>query len=108
MDISRGRHSKPTLQCRGKIGNNVAEHVVRHDDLKVAWLANHQETKSIYIKMARLNAGVPRGRFLEAALPQVSRISHNVGLIAHADFRVTVPASILKGVVDNAADAFAR
>src|SRR5947209_12108165 len=73
MDISGSGHSQSALECGGKIRDDIAEHVVGHDHLKISRLPDHQKTKRIYIKVARLNPGVPACGLLETALPQISR-----------------------------------
>src|SRR5262245_34053912 len=101
IDIAGCRHSESALQCRSEIRNDVAEHVVGHDHLKILRLSDHQQAKRVNVEMAGLNPGMTsRGRF-EASLPQIAGVSHHVGLVAHADFRLGVPLRVLERVVDD-------
>src|SRR5438132_3189985 len=107
MDISRSRHSESALQCRRQVGDDIAEHVVGHNHLKIFGLANHKQTKRIYIKVAGLNPRVPGGGLLEAALPQVSGIGQHIRFVAHADRRFPVVARIIESVFNDAVHALA-
>src|SRR2546422_7274677 len=107
MDISRSRHSESALQCRRQVGDDIAEHVVGHNHLKIFGLANHKQTKRIYIKVAGLNPRVPGGGLLEAPLPQVAGVGQHIRFVAHADLRFPVPARIIESVFNDAVNALA-
>src|SRR5213594_4386304 len=107
-DISGSSHPESTLQCRGKIGNDISEHVVRYDHLKIVWLPNHEQAQRIDVEMAGLNPGVAGSGILKAALPQITGIGHHIGLIAHAHFGFSGAARMIERVTDNPVHALTR
>src|SRR5213593_4585575 len=107
-DISGSSHPESTLQCRGKIGNDISEHVVRYDHLKIVWLPNHEQAQRIDVEMAGLNPGVAGSGILKAALPQITGIGHHIGLIAHAHFGFSGAARMIERVPDNPVHALTR
>src|SRR5207237_6999026 len=74
MNIPARRHAQPTLQSRGKIGNDVAEHVVGHDDVKLPWIPHHLQAKRIHIHVFCANPRIFARHFIRLALPPTADI----------------------------------
>ena len=108
IDISRCCHPQTALQRRSEVRNNIAEHIVRHHDLKILRLTNDHQRQRIYIKVVCLYPWIARRNFLERPLPQVSGKSHHIRLVAHAHLRLAVPPCILEGVFDDPLHALSR
>ena len=71
----------PPCNRSGKVSDDVAEHVVGHDDVELFRIAHHVHAQGIHVHVLGLDAGVLRGDDLENALPQATRKGHDVGFV---------------------------
>src|SRR5271165_2609085 len=114
MNIPTGRHTQPSLQPGGEIGDDVAEHVVGHDYIKRPRIAHQVHAERIHIHVLRRDLRMLAAHFLEHALPQAAGVGHGIRFVGHensltrrpVDFRVAL--TIFKCIADDALHAFAR
>src|SRR5579862_4998282 len=113
MDISTGGHAKAALQAGGKVGDDVAEHIVGHDYIELPRIADHLGTEGIHVHVLRCDLRILTADFLEHSLPQSSRVGHGIRFVAQEDAfaRGAVPLlvafAIFEGVADDSLNAFA-
>src|SRR5579872_146913 len=113
MDIATGGHTKPTLECRRQIGDDIAEHVVRDDDVKLAGIADHLHAERIHVHVFRFHLWILGGYLFENTLPKAAGMGHGIGLVTHEHTiaRTTVlpvvAFAIFESETDNAFNSFA-
>src|SRR6185437_16499619 len=92
VKIGAGRDPQSTLNPRTEITDDVPEHVVGHNHIEIARVAHHLRAKRVHVHVLSLDSGILGRHLLERALPQASRISHGIRLIAqhYARARATV------------------
>jgi hypothetical protein len=83
MNIPAGSHAEASLQSRGKVGDDIAEHVVGDDDVELAWVADHLHAERVHIHVLGGDAGECGADLFEHPLPQTSGVSHGIRLVAH-------------------------
>jgi folate-binding protein YgfZ len=106
MNVAAGGHAKASLQAGGQVGDDVAEHVIRDDDVELAGIADHLQAERVNVHMLRGDLRIFARDFLEHALPQASRVSHGIGLIAHEDLlaRRAIEPSVVLAILEGMAD----
>ena len=107
MNVAAGRHTESTLESRGEVGDDVAEHVIGHDHVERLRLAHHLQAESVDIHVLSADIGILGCDLLEDALPQASGIGHDVRLVGHQDLLAASGAGVVKREADDALHAFA-
>src|ERR1043166_8456129 len=114
MNVATGGHSKGSLQSGSKIGDDVAKHIVGHDDIELARLADHLRAERVHVHMFGFDLRMFSADLFEDPLPETASVGHGVGLIAHqyTCSGIAVGFSIVDGVHEResnyALHAFAR
>src|SRR5262245_11234399 len=108
MNVARWRHSKATLQGGCEICSDIAKHVVRDNHFEIARAPDHLEHQGVDIEVLGFNSWKASRSFLEGSLPQVSRITHHVGFIGHADLASLVLQGMLESIFENPFNALTR
>src|ERR1700678_542124 len=114
MNVSAGGHAQAALEAGGEVGDDVAEHIVSHDDIEGPRIAHHLHTQRVYVHVLGGNLRMFATHFLEHALPQASGVGHGIRLVAHEHaparraIEFWVLLAVFEGVADDAFDAFAR
>ncbi len=98
IDVCRCCHSEPSLQLSSDIGDDITEHVVRDDHLKLFRFFQHLHGKGVNKPVCLFDAGVFLANFVEYTLPQVPLVAEHVALVAHRDFREPVCLSPQKNI----------
>ena len=83
MNVSAGGHSKSALDTGGQIGDDVAKHIVGHNDIKLARVADHLHAEGVHVHVPGLNLRIFGRNLPEHALPQTAGVGHGVRLVAH-------------------------
>src|SRR5689334_22300654 len=101
MNIAACRHPKASLKRGGKIRDDVAEHIVGDDHIKLPRVADHLHAKRIHVHMLRPDVRILSTDFFEYTLPQPPGVSHSIRLVTHQHFatRGTVELFILLTIV---------
>src|SRR5580704_5231521 len=81
MNIPAGRHAEAALQSGGEVGDDVAEHIIGHDHIEPARIADHLQAQRVYAHEHAL-----AGRTVELG----------------------VALTIFEGIADDALDTLAR
>src|SRR5260370_35060247 len=83
MQVAASSHPQPALQSCSEVSDDVAKHVIRDDDIKLAWIADHLHGERVHVYVLRLDLRILRGNFFEHALPQTTGVRHAVPFVAH-------------------------
>ncbi len=86
VEISARRDAKTTLQNRCQVGDDVAEHVGRHDHVIILGRFHHPHAAGINVIIVGLNVGIFFRNFLERPPPQIVAIRQDVGLRNEGQF----------------------
>src|SRR5579862_1848596 len=114
MNVAAGSHAEASLESGGKVGNDVAEHIVGDDDVELTRIADHLHAERVDVHVLRGDLRIFGADGFKNALPKTSGVSHGVRLVAEQDFVAGRPVNfgvalaILEGVADDALDTFAR
>ena len=82
VQIAGGGDAHAALNHRTQVGDNIAEHITRHDDIKPLRVFHHPHRRSIDKGVFLLNIGEILADFVEDALPEIVRERQYVRLIA--------------------------
>jgi hypothetical protein len=69
MNVAAGGHTEASLQAGGEVGDDVAEHIVGDDHIKLARVAHHLHAERIDIHVLRGNFWKLRAHLFENTLP---------------------------------------
>src|SRR5580693_8409083 len=114
MNIPAGRHAEAALQSGGEVGDDVAEHIVGHDHIEPARIADHLQAQRVYVHVLRRDLRMLAAYLLKDALPQAARVGHGIRLVAHEHalagrtVELGVALTIFEGIADGALDTLAR
>ena len=107
IQIAGGGDAHAALNHRTQVGDNIAEHITRHDDIKPLRVFHHPHRRGIDESVFLLNIGEIRADFVKDALPEIVRERQYVRLIAKRQrvFLVAFPGE-LKRIADATFHAF--
>jgi hypothetical protein len=105
---SRRRPCPGPLERRTEVGDDVAEHVARHDDVERARVLDHLHRERIDVEVVRLDARVVLRDFRERPLPDVVGVPQGVRLVRHRDLLASVGLRVLERGADDPLDALPR
>src|SRR5919201_2686356 len=112
MNVAACGHAQAALQRSGKVGNDVAKHVIGDDDVELPRIANHLQAERVHVHVLRLDLGILARHNFEHALPQAVRVRKHVRLVAHKYSWLVPRAHMLSCVIkcesDNTFYAFSR
>ena len=105
MDIAGRRHPETALKRRAEIRDDVAEQVVRHDDLELARVEHQVHGERVDVVVGRRDRRILRRDLPEDALPERVALGHRVALVGHADPGQAARLRELERVADDAMHA---
>ena len=101
MQVARRRHPEAALELRAEVGDDVAEHVVRDDDLELAGVLHELHRQRVDVEVRGLDVGMVARDLLEHALPEGMAERERVALVRHAHLRPAVRLRVLERVLDD-------
>ena len=113
MNVPAGRHSQSALDACSKIGDDVAEHIIRDNNVELPRVAHHLHAQGVHIHMFGRDLRILARHVFERSLPQTSGVGHGIGLIAHENFfpwraiELGMPFAILEGITDDSLNSLA-
>ena len=107
INVAPGRNSHPALHHRAKIGDDVAEHIVRDDHVEPFRVLYKPHRGCVYVRVIALDLGVIfLPDLVKGSLPQIKRIGQHIRLAAQRQFSVLVPFSrVIKRIAQTTLDA---
>ena len=84
-DARRGEHAQRTADDAGLVGEDVAEHVLRHDDVEISRLADDLHGSVVHEHIVHRHLGILFGDALGGFAPQTRSFEH-VGLVDDREF----------------------
>ncbi len=109
IDVAAGGHAHAALQDAAQVGDDVAEHVRRHDHVVVLGILDHPHAAGVDVVVVGLDVGIFAGHFLKRSPPQVVAVGQHVGLGDEREHLLGVVAAAreLEGPADAALAALA-
>ena len=92
-DIGRRRHAHAADQAGGQVGEDVAEHVLRHHDVEIPGPLDQHRRAGIDIEPVGLDLGMPFGGLIEHPAKERKRLEH-IGLVDAGQAAIGAPARL--------------
>ena len=93
--------AEAALQRGAEIGDDVAEHVVGDDHVEALGLADQLHRQGVDEEVAGLDLRILGGHLVEAPLPEIVAVAHDVRLVGHADLARLVRSRVFERGADD-------
>ncbi|MCG3120728.1 MAG: hypothetical protein ALAOOOJD_03556 [bacterium] len=107
MNVAGAGHAEAALQNRAEIGDDVAQHVLGDDHLKMLRIFDHLHDQRIDKEMIFFDVGILLTDGGKHALPQIVAVTQHVRFVRHRHARAAMRFRVHKRGADDALDAFA-
>ena len=87
VEVAAGGDAEAALARGAEIGDDVAEHVVRDDDVELAGILDHQEADRVDVAVRELDGRILLRHLLGGALPEAEDVREDVRLAAEREAR---------------------
>jgi hypothetical protein len=95
VDVARGGEPQPALERGAQVGQDVSEHVVRHDDVEGARIEDHLHGERVHEHVRGIARRKFRGDLEKHAVPEVAHEAMDVVLVGHEDAWASAEAAWL-------------
>ena len=81
VDIPRCSQPDTTGDGPRQVRDNVAEKVIRHDDIKARRVSDHINCRRVDVAIIHLGVGILLGNLIDSPLPQPTGIHEDIGFV---------------------------
>ena len=81
VDVARGRQADAAADRAGQIGEDVAEEVVRDDDIESSRIGHQEDRRGVDVQVIDRDIGILGGDGVDRALPERTREDEHVRLV---------------------------